>query len=168
MPDVHYTLYDSAVFGVTANNESILFQVAQGADSTHTEEFTNARGSGALPSTEKFTIKVVHFIIDSVLLAADLQLAQQQGIIEIRVADKSLLKLPIQLCSSHNAPYGINDQAAAANFAYFGLDGDGFKLETPIEIPGGVPFRVRVLQGAALSAGSKNMKIGLEGILSFS
>lgn len=165
MADLTYTLYDTAVFGATVNNESILFTVAQGSDATHSEAFTNSRGAAQLPVGEKFLIQKVFAIPNHALLNADVEPIWRNSFLQIRVADFNYLWIPLVL-AAYRADYGGHfGQAAAADLARIGRDGDGYDLgERPIEIPGGTAFRVRVLQGPAVAANT-NIWIGLHGVL---
>lgn len=165
MADLTYTLYDTAVFGATVNAESILFQVAQGSDATHTEAFTNSRGAAQLPVGEKFLIRKVFAIPNHAIINADIETIWRNSFLQIRVADFNLLWVPLVMCA-YRADYGGHfGQAAAADLARIGRVGMGYDLEDhPIDLPGGTAFRVRVLQGPAVAANS-NVIIGLHGVL---
>lgn len=164
MPDFSFVLYDTAPFGATAGTDHVLFQVSQGADSTHTEAYTNSRGAGQLPTEEKFLLKRLHAIIDHNTALADIPKIFNASYFELRVSDKIVFKCPLAMLSSKNSYGGHYTQAAAADEAVIGLDGEGYELEIPIEIQGGVSFRPKVYQGTAVTA-SSNIKIVLEGTL---
>ena len=164
MPDLDYVLYDTAVFGATANNESVLFQVAQGGDATHTESFTNMRGAGQLPQAEAFSVEWIGVNPDHALVEADIEAIWRGSFLEIRVADLTVLKAPLRLFADQADYQGHFAQAAAANRVIIGLRGEGYALTKPISIPGGTYFRVRVVQGPAVTAGS-NMKVNMRGTL---
>lgn len=157
-----YQLYDTWTPGTTANAESILFQVITGGDSTHNEQFTNMRGSGALPQTEHMIINCIKVQLDLILPKADLLLVYFNALLEIRVADFSYIKLPVLQCIDHSAWSGTEVQASAADSIVVGPLGKGFLLDKPILIGGAIPFKVRMLQGAALSAASR-FKVIIEG-----
>lgn len=164
--DLDYVLYDTAVFTNVANTEQVLFQVAQGGDATHTESFTNMRGSGALPQEEAFACIRIGVTVDfDTAGEEDYTTVWRGSFLEVRVSDKTVLKAPLALFSAANMYGGHYSQAAAANNAVIGLQGDGLKLDIPITIKGGTAFRVRVVQANATSAASKNMKVWLRGTL---
>lgn len=157
-----YGLYDTVVFGATANAESILFQVTSGADATHNEQFTNMRGAGVLPATEDFIVNKISVAVDKALAVADVPTIFNGSILEVRLADFTMIKMPIVLFIDASAFSGSLQLAAAANNASIGLMGDGYELKKPIHIPGATPFKVRVLQGPAVTAGT-NIKVVLQG-----
>lgn len=166
MPDYRYVLYDTAAFGTSADTEHVLFQVAQGGDSTHTEDFTNMRGAGALPGEEAFSVDKISVAVDGVHGANEADVAQiwDGAFIEVRVADKTVFKAPARLCAEASAYGGAYTQGTAADATFVGLLGNGYSLDIPIEIPGGTAFRVRLYQDTALTA-STQVKVCLHGIL---
>ena len=163
--DLHYCLYDTWEPGTTAHAEATLFQVAEGGDSTHTEQYTNMRGAGSLPNAERFLVKRVHLIQDENVTDADFDTYLYGAIVEMRVKDKTMFKVPAQLLFSHSAKAGHFAQATAADAEFIGPVGDGWALEIPIEIPPGAPFKVRCKQGGAFAT-TISFKLVLEGILS--
>lgn len=164
---LRYFLYDTWQPAAVANAESILFQVASGGDATHNEQFTNMRGAGSLPQTEQMEVDWIGVIVDSVLAKADLVKWIDGALLEIRVADFSVIKAPVALFIAQSAFGGTQIQAAAADSFTIGYLGDGFELDKHIMLPGGTPFKVRMLQGPAL-AGTSNMKVVLGGIYTVS
>jgi len=161
-----YTLYDTIVFGVAAQGEQALFQVPQGGDVTHTKSFTNMRGAGALPNQEKFSVDKIGVYADfNNLVPADLINIWIGNYLELRVADNSVLLIPLRSAAQYNAYSGHYSQAAAANAALGGLVNDGYALDIPVDIPGGTAMRVNVPQITALSVGAVNVRILLHGIL---
>lgn len=160
--DLDYILYDTIPLGTVINTEFQLFKVAQGGDATHTENFTNMRGAGSLPIGEAFVVNRIGLIIDANTVVADLHNLFLKSFVEIRVNDKSLLKMPAALASDANMYGGHYTQTAAANEYTVGLEGDGFDLAIPIKIPGGNSFFVRYFQGTVMTA-TVNMKVYLRG-----
>jgi len=165
MADLTYVLYDTAIFGTTAPAEHTLFQVAQGGDSTHTESFTNMRGAGALPSEEHLVVNHIEVFPDGDVAEADVSKIWTGNFLEVRVADKTLLKAPLALFAGHSYWSGQYTQATPTTRAFIGRVGWGFDLPNPVDIPGGTSFKVRVYQLNPTS-GSINMKVCLCGVLS--
>lgn len=165
MADLRYFLYDTAVFGTTAGTEHVLFQVAQGGDATHTEDFTNSRGAGSLPSEERFVCDRIGVFVDAAIADAEVEKVFTGSFLEIRVADKSVFKAPLKVCAGYGGWSGHFTQATAANRALIGPAQGYCHLDIPIEIPGGTAFRVRVYQKTALAAAA-NVKVVLGGVLS--
>jgi len=166
MAKYRYTLYDTIVFGTSAQNDQALFQVPQGGDTTHTKSFTNMRGAGALPAQEKFDIDKVGVYCDfNNLVPADLINMWIGNYLEIRVADNSALFIPLRAAAQYNAYAGHYSQGTAANGTMGGLVGDGYVLDYPIHVEGGVAMRVNVPQITALSVASVPVRILLHGIL---
>ncbi len=165
MAEFSTTLYDTAVFGVAANTEHVLFQVTQGADATHTEAFTNMRGNGSLPQQESFTIQRIKFIVDCILAAADIPKVFNGSFLELRISDETVFKAPLVMCLAHSHWGGAVNLAVAADKVAAGIEGNGYYLELPIELPGGTSFRVRVVQTLATAGASMNMKVVLDGKL---
>jgi hypothetical protein len=165
MPDVAYMLFDTAVFGAAAPTEFILFQSRQGSDGTHTETFTNSRGPGVMPQSESFKIEVVYVWPDFAPLEANVGTWFLASKLEVILADKLLLSLPLTVCLGQNRWGGADASTAAANQAHVSMDNGGFELlDHPITLPPGEVFKVRLLQGTAAAA-SSNVKVGLQGIL---
>lgn len=167
MPQVKYTLYDTAVFGATANTEFLLFQTRQGADATHTENFTNSRGPGVMPQEESFELHQIDVYPDFAVLEANVGTWFNAGVLEIKIADKSMLKVPLTVCLGENVWSGADASTAAANQAHVGLNNGGYPLgDKPLTFAAGVVFVVRILQGTAAAA-SSNIKVALTGFLTF-
>lgn len=166
MADTHSFLYDTALFGTTANTEHTLFQVAQGSTATATKAITNMRGAGQLPSVEKFRVDKIHVFADYNSAIADYIDVWVSSFIQFRVSDEILFESPLRMCASMNSFSGFYTQAAAAVEALIGLKGGGFDLKIPIMINGGTAFRVSVFQTTVLSTTSLGVKVALEGILS--
>lgn len=164
MADFHTTLFDTWQPGATANAEAILFQTPRGGDATHNERFTNSRGAGQLPSQESFSVRALHLMTDENIPDAELDTAFYGALIELRLKDKVVFSSPARRCISHSAWGGHFAQAAAADAEAIGPVGDGFALSIPIEIPGGVRFDVRAVQGPAFAA-AQDFKVILEGVL---
>lgn len=165
MADYHYVLYDTATFATTAPTNHLLFQVGEGVDASHPESITNMRGNASLPTEEKFTLYRIHVWNEQELGEADLFDLTDQALLELRVSDKTLLKIPLRLAISHAGFGGHFTQATAANRVAIGNEGNGFELQTPIELPGGTRFAVRVYQDKAFTSTCR-VKVALEGILS--
>lgn len=161
-----YTLYDTIVFGTAVQAEQKLFQVISGGDATHTKSFTNMRGSGALPQQEKFTIQRVGVYIDfNNLVQTDIVNAWIGNYLEIRVADNSVLLIPLRAAAQYNGFNGYYSQAAAANGALGGLQGDGYEVDPSIELAGGTPLAVNIPQSVVMTVAAVNMRVLLHGIL---
>lgn len=161
-----YTLYDSMVFGVAVQQEQALFQVPQGGDTTHTKSFTNMRGAGALPNQEKFVIDRIGVYMDFLnLVPADLENVWLSNYLELRVADNSVLLIPLRAAAQYNEFNGFYSQGAAANGTLGGLQGDGYVLDIPVEVPGGTALRVNLPQVTALTVAAVPVRVLLHGIL---
>lgn len=167
MPDkMRYPIYDSVNFLSTAIAEAALFQVPQGGDTAHTKSFTNARGAGAFPSGESFEVDNVSVFADfNPTIPDDLYLVWVNSYLEIRVADKSRLFIPLRLAANYNNFEGMFTQATAANKTLGGIKNDGLDLDIPIKIAGGTAFRVNILQGSNLTIATAPMRVVLNGIL---
>lgn len=167
MADYDFTLYDTWQPSTVANAEQILFQVSQGGDSTHTEQFTNMRGAGSLPSQENFIIRKISIIADQKVAVADLFKWFTGGLLDFQRANLSVLKGPLQQYLDHNSWGGNLVMGTAADNGAIGLESWGFDLDPQyfIHLGGGVPFRVRMIQGSALSA-TTNIKVTMRGIYS--
>lgn len=163
--DLSYVMYDTAIFGVTALNENILFGVTQQTDTVHQEYFTNSRGASTFPNGEKFVIEEIAVWADYNLPIADVQNMWVRSFLEIRVQDLIRFKAPLVMCAAYNSYGGHFTQAVAADEAIVGVQGKGLKLDIPIEVEGGVSWRVRVVQGTALAGAGREIKCALKGIL---
>ncbi len=160
----HYPLYDTAVPSTAANTEHTLFQVAEGADSTHTKGFTNSRGAGQLPGEESFEIHNIGIFGDTVMPLADREGLYLDSYIEIQVNDQTMIRVPAALCARNDGYQGHFAETTASDVNAIGKVGQGFQLMMPITIPQGSGFKVIYSQGTALTA-AENLKVVLDGIL---
>jgi len=161
---IRYVLYDTAPFGTSAGVDHELFQVAEGADSTHVESYTNSLGAGSLPTEYKFTVEKIEVFPDQDVSQADLQKIWKDSLLELKVAEKTYVKAPLQLFAASQGYQGHYTQGTASDANMVSMKGEGFVLDPPVEIPGGTKFRVRVYQGTALSSAT-NVKVCLIGKL---
>lgn len=152
MATYDYDLFDSVVFGVSAGLTQALFQTAEGADATHTRQFTNMRGAGSLPSGEEFLVQSIHVISEGAPVEADIEKLYQDSWLEFVLNNLSILRSPLRVFASHSDWSGQYTQAAAAAGTIIGAVGMGRNLGIPILIKGGTAFKVNVYNGTALSA----------------
>lgn len=165
MADYRYDLYDTYVFGAAASSGR-LFQTAMGGDATHIQSFTNMRGAGQLPQSEKFVIDWIGAVVDFVPLIANVGKLALASNIELIIANQSVLLVPLARVIADSAYGGHAFQAVAADLAIIGQLGNGFSLaDHPLLINGGTQFTVVVNQGTAVAAAS-NVKFILSGVLS--
>lgn len=162
--EIDYVYYDTAPFGSTANTIHTLFQTANGADSTHTDSFTNMSGSGAFPQSEDFSVMWLGAAIDYNGIAADIQNTFIANVVTVEIANKQLLKIPLFMLATRSSFGGHFTQATAADEATIGLTGDGYTLRKALAIPKGTGFRILVSQVTALSTTGRNIKILMGGI----
>lgn len=163
MPDMDWVWYDTCVMGATAGAAFELFQVQLGADATHNEQFTNLPLPGQIPQNEKFSIEEVIFQQDFVqVLVPDGRDWPIKSIFEIKQNDTLVWKSPLGIAVGYSAYGGDIDLAAAAGLTAIGLIGDGLQFKRPIVLNGGDFFKVRVVQGIAITA-SSNIKCYLRG-----
>lgn len=161
-----YTLFDTAIFTTALAGEQALFQVAQGGDAVHTKAFTNMRGAGSLPNNESFNVKKIGVYQDFLnLVFADLLNIWLLSYLELRVNDESVLQIPLRAAAQYNGFGGHYSQAAAANGALGGLSNDGYALEFPVMIKGGVSWRVNVNQGVVTTVANIPVRVLLHGDL---
>lgn len=164
MADRTFVLFDTATFGVAAGTDFPLFQVAEGGDGTHVKAFTNSRGAGQLPSTEKFTLKKFEVYPDVNMSQADTKNMLIASYLSFEINNQELIRLPLSHVMGGPKFTGHYSQAAAADANMISASHDGFELETPIEIGGGVPFKVTLHQGTATAA-AQNVKCAMIGTL---
>jgi len=165
MADRRYILYDSLATG-TAAFDTLLFQVASGADTTHTETFTNMRGAGSLPATEKFTLQRIGVVIPPTLAPADYAALLGGSLLQFRLLNQVLVWIPLVAAIEYSKTNAFYTLATAANQNAFGFLHDGFALDPAIDIAGGEKFDVRVKTTAATAA-SYTLVVCLDGILTF-
>lgn len=159
-----YDLFDSVVFGTTAALIQALFQTAEGADATHTRQFTNMRGAGSLPTAESFTVRSIHVVSEVSPPQADIEKIYQDSWLEFILNNLSILRSPLRMFASSSDWYGHFTQAAAADITVLGAGGMGRNLAIPVVIPGGTAFKVNVYNGTALSA-NHTLRVLLRGDL---
>ncbi len=159
-----YDLYDTAIFGASANKLHTLFQIIQGQDTTHVKGFTNTRGAGQFPSEEDFQIDSIGVYPDGDFILADLESMWRGSYLELTVTNTTMLLSPLSVFAKYAGWGGHYSQTAAADGAAIGKLGMGRKLDIPIEVDGGTQFKVEVFQAVATAA-SMNVKVVLNGIL---
>lgn len=152
--DLSYVFFDTLSTG-TAAFDTLLFQVAQGGDSTHTEDYTNSKGAGSFPAGQKFTVKKISVAFDPAITPADLSKIAIGSFIQLRVNDQVLFWSPLSYVFGKSGYQGFSNQAAAATLAAAGVISEGFDFETPVEIAGGVSFAVRIKTTQATAASTK-------------
>lgn len=163
MPDIDWVWYDTAVFGATAGAVFEMFQVQLGADATHNEQFTNLPLPGQIPQNEKFAIEKISFEVDFVPTAlADIRDWPIKSVYEIRRNDTVVYKSPLPEAVDNSSFMGVAAIAAAASQVGGGSMNDGHTFKRPILLNGGDFFKVRVVQGIAITAAS-NIKCLLHG-----
>lgn len=163
MAQRYWVYYDEATFGAAAAMHN-LFQTSQGSSSTRTESKTNSPGSGVLPQNFVFELHRISVFPDVNMSAADRENMWLQSYLKIEVNNQEVFKAPLRMIAGYAGYQGLYTQAAAADEALIGANGDGFELPVPITIKGGDGFRVDVYQGTATAA-TQYVKVALEGLL---
>lgn len=154
MPDLSYIFFDSVATGAAAI-DALLFQVARGADATHTEDFTNMVSSGAFPSGQKFVIEHIGVMVEPALTPADADALFHASILQVLINSQVDFWCPLASVVDMSAWSGFNNLAAAAGLQVTGSLGKGFDLKIPISVDGGVGFGVRIKTTVATVASSK-------------
>jgi len=165
MADRKYVLFDSIDTG-TAAFDTLLFQVASGADPTHSETYTNMRGAGSLPGAEKFTLNKVSLIVPPTLSPSDTNIIFKDSILQFRLLNQVLLWIPLIVAVDYSFHNGFFTLATAANNQVYGNLGEGYVVDPPIDISGGEKFDVRVKTTTPTSL-SYRLVVALVGILTF-
>lgn len=161
MPDLSWVLFDTAVFSTSANTAHELFQVSQGSDATHTEDFTNSPGAGSLPAGQKMLVKAIGVYPEHDITAAELVKIYNKSWLELKVSESVKLKLPISLLA---APQEFTGAVGAAAGSGLSWSGPVYDLEIPILIDGGTQYKVTIMQVVATAA-AEQLKVCLFGIL---
>lgn len=163
MPDLDWCWYDTCVMGAVAGAAFELFQVQLGADGTHNEQYTNLPLPGQIPQNEKFSLERIVFMTDFVATAlADLRDWVIKSIYELKVNDTLVWKAPLGGAAGYGDFQGLAAIAAAASQVAGGRQSDGQVFKRPVLLKGGDFFKVRVVQGIAITAAS-NIKCMLYG-----
>lgn len=165
MPDYSFSLFDTALFSTVDETDFPLFQVAEGGDATHVKAFTNSRGAGQLPSTEKFVIKHIEVYPNERLTIADAGVWFIDGYLSLEVSNREIFRVPLVSVIGGAQPTGHFTQAVAADLSSLQFNGKGYDLEIPIEINGGTPFKVVLHQGNVLAVASQAIVCELRGTL---
>lgn len=165
MVDLSWMLYDTALFGTVDNTPHTLFQVAEGGDATHVADFTNMRGFGVLPSTEKFVARKIGVALETNATESDAEDWFLDGYLRLYLANNVVFQAPTLALISNTGFNGHFAQAAAANRALIGRNGNGYELDPQLVIGGGVLFKVELYQGTVVAANNTRVKVMLDGIL---
>lgn len=163
--DYNFAIYDTAVLGTTAKTVHTMFQVAVSQSATADRFYTNMRGNGIFPNQENFLIKKLFVFPDANFNEDDRENYFLNSYLSIIYKDQLVLSVPSRLAVGRASYGGHFTQGTAADEALIGLEGDGYMLELPLLIEGGNSFKVEYGQGVAMSAGSQNIKVVLDGRL---
>lgn len=154
MPDLSYVFFDTVATG-TAAFDALLFQVARGADATHTDDFTNMVSSGAFPAGQKFVIDHIGVIIEPALTPADADALFHASLLQVLINSQVDFWCPLTEVVDNSGWTGFNNLAAGAGLQVTGSFSDGFMLKIPINVDGGVGFGVRIKTTVATAVSSK-------------
>jgi hypothetical protein len=164
MPVYHTTLFDGwPVAAAALSPNALLFQVIRGGDAVHIASFTNMRGAGQLPSTESFEVHKISLLMDGTIPIADMDVFLAAALVEMRIKERTVFSAPGRhLLGSFRYSGGI---LAAAAIDAITMSNNGFALDLPITIPGGVNFVVEGTQQPVAIAAPILMKVVLDGYL---
>lgn len=165
MGQLHYPIYDTALFGTTASAEHVLFQNGQGSATNKGVGITNMRGNGQFPSSESFILNGFKVHVDDSLTADDIRDLFHGSILTFRYDNQTITQIPLYMASDKNAFSGVNNQGTAADFVALGQEGMGFMFALPINMEGGTGFDVTILQGKAVDNADMDIKVVMDGIL---
>ena len=152
MPDLDWILFDTAVFTTGPAGQIQLFQVPQGGDATHTEDFTNSLGAGSLPANQNFVIKGIAIYPELDIVEVEIKKVLARSYLEIVVADLVKLKAPLVYFAAPQQYSGFDNLTPAAGLMAVSYGGPLFEMVIPIAIPGGTPFKVNITQMIATAA----------------
>lgn len=163
MAEIDWVWYDTVVFGAAANTAFEAFQVQLGADATHNEQFTNLPLPGQIPQNEKFAIEKISVQVDFVpTTLADLRDFPVKAVLEVKRNDTLVYKAPLAEFVDNSSFMGVAAIAAAASQVAGGSMNDGHTFKRAIQLNGGDFFKIRIVQGTAITAAS-NLKVLLHG-----
>lgn len=166
MAILDYPIYDTALFGTTANTTHTLFQSGQGSSSAKGATITNARGSGQFPDRESFKVLRIGVHVDDIGLSDDdIQGLFMGSYLTFNYNNVKVMQAPTYLFSDKNDVQGIKTEASASAFDYFGQSGTGYMLTKPLVIQGGKQFNVEIFQALALDNANMDIKCVLYGEL---
>lgn len=159
-----HVLYDTAVTDTSAAKTDTLFQHGEGSDATHTSDFTNMVGHGALPTTMQMQVDRIEVFPEMDIVQAELVKVFNKGYLELIVGEESLLQVPLMACAARHKFSGEFHEATESTSALLAPTGPGLELEKPITIPGGTHFEVPVAFAQATTA-AEQLKVCLCGTL---
>jgi hypothetical protein len=168
MPTYDYMLYDTALFGTTANTDHVLFQEGQGTSASKGRTITNMRGGASLPTNENFVIHKIGVHIDDIMSEDDIAGLFFGSLLTLEYINQKVLEAPLYIFSDHNMFGGVQSQASASDFVSFGQEGMGYTFKSPRVLTGGESFKVTITQGLALDSASLDVKCVLYGELTTS
>ncbi|MCD6422344.1 hypothetical protein J7L13_03290 [bacterium] len=127
MAKINWVWYDKN--SISAAGTTTYFNHDQ---ATSGKNITNMKMSGQLPASEKFTINSIDILIDEAASAADKALLEKDAIVEMIIGETTVLQAPLYLFKSNYNNYM-------------------WRFNIPIELPGGVGFKVELHVGTAPS-----------------
>jgi len=164
MPTLSWVMYDTVIFGTTANVVHTAFVVQQGGAAGKGKEITNMIGPGELPAQNSMEINRIGVSHHDGLVLADIEDIWDETYLELFINNQTYFISPLRLLANRNGYGGHYSQAAAADEFVIGLLGDGYELPVSIIVPSGTQFKVEVKQGPVMAANT-NVLISLYGKL---
>jgi len=115
----------------------------------------NMKMAGQLPAAEKFTIHSIQVHFEPQASPDDVEKILSESVLELVIGEETVIQAPLIhfVPNGHVAGYAALDaQASATERSAAGLAGQVYEFKNPIELPGGVGFRVDIIVTNAPSA----------------
>ena len=146
MPEtISWVYYHGQDLGTSAGTKTF-FQTDKHA-ATNGLADTNMEVAGQLPSANKFVIKKISVIPSPNEDPADILAALSEAVLQLNIAGKPYLEIPVVECikgAGGAASAALYGQASATEIDRYSPGGDGYKLDIPITLMGGVAFDVKI------------------------
>jgi len=160
MPEqIDWVLYHTKASGTNASAELTFFD---DSESNSGLQVTNMEVRGQLPSSQRFTIDKIKVLLDVEAATGDVKDLLDSAVLELNVNNRRMLIAPlIEFCGGVN----LNPETTASTTDDARTIGPEFELKKPLQIPGGVPFNVKITIGKTAPSASSDITVMLKGIL---
>jgi len=158
-----WVFYDSVTSGTTANADVVFFTQSESGTNKQT---TNLPVAGKMTESESFVVNEIILFYETDTEFDDLLQMNDRTVTEFLINNNRWLILPSAMlapASYINMEQDSIPQSAVTSVG--GIKGRGFKLEHPIMIPAGAPFKVVWTHGNAAAGTASDLKVCLKGIL---
>lgn len=158
-----WVFYHAVSSGTTANADIVFFTASESGSDKQT---TNLPVAGKMTESESFVVHEIALFYETDTEFDDLIGMNDKTVTEFLINNNRWLIIPSAMLAPPQYIHMERDsEAASAITSVGGILGRGFKLQNPIKIPAGAPFKMIWTHGEASAGTASRIRIALKGIL---